>query len=116
MNFKSLALSALVALSSFGGVAAQAAPTTCAFRDSQDLVEFTCDLNVRTNANGHTVNDITYFGGGRRYDVSVIFWSDNGNMEYAEVFFNGKRVAMESYVAKNGAWCVSNNATQLCVH
>ena len=115
MNFKSLALSALVALSTVG-VAAEAAPTKCALRDSEGLVEFTCDHSVRRNANGHNVNDFTFFDGGKRYDVSIIFWMNNGQHEYAEVFIDGERTAMSSYEAKNGAWCVSNNSTQFCYH
>ena len=115
MNFKSLALSALVALSTVG-VAAEAAPTTCALRDSEGLVEFTCDHSVRRNANGHNVNDFTFFDGGKRYDVSIVFWMNNGEHEYAEVFMDGERTAMSSYEAQNGAWCVSNNSTQFCYH
>ena len=116
MNIKSLALSALVALSTFGGVAAQAAPTTCALRNSEDLIEFTCDHSLRTNANGHTVNDITFFDGGKRYDWSVIFWTDkSGNPTYAEAWHNGERIVTDAYIAKNGSWCLSNNGSQLCV-
>ena len=116
LNFKSLALSAVIALSSLTGVAAQAAPTTCALRTAQDLEEFTCDHSVRTNANGHKVNDFTFFDGSTRYDLSIIFWMNRGEHKYAEVFMDGKRIAMSSYAAKNGAWCVSNNTTQFCYH
>ena len=116
MNFKSLALSALVALSTFG-VAAEAAPTKCALRDSRDLVTFTCDHSVRTNANGHRVNDIIFFDGAKRHDWSVIFWTNNaGTPTYAEAWHNGDRVVTDAYIAKNGSWCLSNNNTQLCVH
>ena len=116
-NIKSLAFSALVAISTFGGSAVQAAPTTCALRTSSDLEKFTCDHIVRVNANGHKVNDITFFDGNKRYDFSVIYWmNDDNTHNYAEVFYNGDRTPMTSYTAKNGAWCVSNNATQLCVH
>ena len=115
MNFKSLALSALVALSTFGGVA-QAAPTTCALRDSRNLHEFTCDHVLRTNANGHNVNDITFFDNGKRYELSIIFWMTDGSIDYAEVFTEGRRMAMDAYKAKNGSWCISNEGYQLCVH
>lgn len=114
MNIKSLALSAFIALSSLTGVAAQAAPTTCAFRNSAELHEFYCDHTIRTNANGHKVNDFTFFDGDQRHDVSIIFWMNNGQHEYAEVFIDGKRIPMQSYTAKNGSWCVSNNSHQFC--
>lgn len=115
MNFKSLALSAFVALSTFGGVA-QAAPTTCFFRSPSDFDKFTCDHVIRTNNNGHNVNDITFFEDGRRIEISIIFWTDaNGTPEYAETFFNGKRGTTDAYIAKNGAWCTDNANKQFCV-
>ena len=116
LNIKSLALSALVALSTVG-VAAEAAPTKCALRDSSEVIEFTCDHSLRTNANGHRVNDITFFDGGKRYDWSVIFWTnDAGTPTYAEAWHNGQRIVTDAYIAQNGAWCLSNNGNQLCVH
>lgn len=114
MNIKSLALSALVALSTLGG-AAEAAPTTCALRTTQDLKEFTCDRVIRTNSNGHKVNDVTFFGDGTRYDLTIILWTENDVPAYAETWINGERVVMDYYIAKNGAQCVSNNATQFCM-
>ena len=120
LNIKSLALSAAVALSTLTGVAAEAAPTTCALRNSntRDLVTFTCDHNLRHNANGHKVNDITFFDGDKRYDVSIIYWvnDDGTQIEYTEVFSQGKRTVMAGYIAKNGSWCASNAGYQLCVH
>ena len=75
MNFKSLAISAVVALSSIVPVgSAQAAATTCAYRDATDLYEFACDRTVRVNANGHNVNDVTFFINGKRFDQSIIWW------------------------------------------
>ena len=115
MNIKSLALSALVALSTLGGVA-EAAPTTCMIRDSRDFQEFTCDHTLRTNSNGHTVNDITFFGDGTRYDWSVVVWTDvNTNaVEYAEIFTEGKRIVTNAYRAQNGSLCVDNGGAQFC--
>ena len=81
LNFKSLALSAVIALSSLTGVAAQAAPTTCALRTAQDLEKFTCDHSVRTNANGHKVNDFTFFDGVTREDLCMISWWNSGGHE-----------------------------------
>ena len=114
--FKSLAISAIVALSGFTGVAAQAAPTTCALRTATELHEFTCDHSVRTNRNGHNVNDITFFDGGKRYDMSVIWWLDGqGGLEYAEVFMDGQRNAVHAYKAQNGSWCLDNQGSQFCI-
>ena len=95
---------------------AHAAPTKCALRTTSDLQVFSCDHSVRVNANDHKVNDIVFFEDGQRHNVSIIYWLDNDTHEYAEVFINGQRTAMNSYTAKNGSWCVSNNATQLCLH
>ena len=93
-------------------------PTTCALRNKADgyLDTFACDYSLRVNANGHKVNDVVFFNGNKRYDISIIFWKNqDGSPEYAEVFINGERTAMQYYRAKNGALCVSNNKTQLCI-
>lgn len=97
---------------------ASSAPTTCALRDKADgyIDTFPCDHSMRVNANGHKINDIVFFNGNKRYDVSIILWTQNGNPEYAEVFINGQRTAMQYYIAKNNAACVSNNDKQLCFH
>ena len=120
LNIKSLAISAVIALSSLTGVAAEAAPTKCALRNSntRELVTFTCDHSMRHNANGHKVNDITFFNGDNRYDISIIYWlqNDGRQIEYAEVWMNGKRTVMNGYIAKNGSWCASNAGFQFCVH
>ena len=115
MNFKSLLASALLGTSLLGGVA-EAAPTTCAFRDSKGLDTFTCDHSTRRNANGHKVNDIVFFDGSKRHEFSIIWWMSGDVVDYAEVFTNGSRYVMSGYIAKNGAWCTSNNGTQFCVH
>ena len=97
---------------------AYSAPATCAVMNVADnfLETFACDYSMRINANGHKVNDIVFFINDERNDVSIIFWkSQDGNPEYAEVFINGERTAMQYYRAKNGALCVSNNKTQLCI-
>lgn len=113
--FNAIAASTVIASAALVAPA-DAAPTTCALRTESNLEEFACDHSIRVNANGHKVNDIAFFDGRQRYDVSIIYWTENGAHEYAEVFINGQRTAMESYTAKNGSWCVSNNATQLCLH
>ena len=78
MNIKSLALSALVALSTFGGVA-EAAPSTCAYRQDRGAVtEVYCDVHKRTNANGHNVFELTFYNNGTLSKMSVVLWKDNG--------------------------------------
>lgn len=115
MNFKSIALSALVALSTLGG-AAEAAPTTCALRGPNVFREFTCDRNIRTNANGDKVNDITFINGTRRAEMSIVLWTEDGAPLYAEVFTDeGARYVTGYYIAKNGAQCIDQDDHQFCM-
>ena len=115
--FKSILAASALALATFTSTVANAAPNTCAFLHNGDLQEFTCDHSIRTNANGHRVNDLVWFDpNGKRVDVSIIWWTDNGAIEYAEMFVGGQRTAAQGFVAKNGAWCVRNNARTFCVH
>ena len=119
LNIKALALAATLSVGSIFSGAAQAAPTTCALRDQAkgEVVTFTCDHSLRTNANGHVVNDVVWFdNNGNRTDVSIIWWLNNGNITYAEMFADGNRHVTDGYKAQNGSWCVSNNGMQLCVH
>ena len=86
-------------------------------KEDNFLDKFSCDHSVRVNANGHKVNDIVFWTNDERYDVSIVFWKkQDGDPDYAEVFINGERTAMQYYIAKNNAICVSNNETQLCFH
>ena len=114
MNFKSIGIGLAAAASVLGVTPAQAAPTECAFLQGDDLLEFPCDLNVRTNANGHKVNDIVFFDGNQRFEWSIIVWSKNGVPEYSELFHAGRRVVANAYKAKNGFLCVANNDTTFC--
>ena len=114
MNFKALAFSAFVAISSLGG-AAQAAPTTCAFVDNSGVEKFTCDHSIRRNANNTKVNDVVFFENGNRIELSIIFWTEDGEPVYAEMFNAGDRVVTDAYIAKNGMWCVENNGTKFCL-
>ena len=116
MNFKSLAISAALAVSTFTGVVANAAPTKCAMRTPSNLVEFGCDQHSRINANGHKVQDITFFDGGKKYQFTIVLWltSDGKDFDYAEVWHNGSRVTTNAYLAKNGSVCIDNNDHQLC--
>ena len=116
MNFKSLAISALLAISSIGG-AAEAAPTTCFVKHAGESAEVHCDLHTRVNNNGHTVNDIALFHGNESFRMSVIYWTDgDGNPTYAEVFADGNRAANRWYVAQNGAYCMERTGTVICVN
>jgi len=113
--FKSLAVSAAIFLSTLTGVAANAAPTTCAVRGPELFEEFSCDHHSRINANGHKVQDVTYFYEGVKYQWTMVFWLDNNrDLDYAEVWYNGKRVTMDAYLAKNAAICIDNNNHQFC--
>ena len=91
LNFKSLALSAFIALSTFGGVAAQAAPSTCWLGNNASggsIPAQNCDVHVRRNANGHNVIDVMTPVDGQT--MTVILWMDDyGNPSYAEVVFHG---------------------------
>ena len=105
-NFKAIALSGLIALSTFGGVAVQAAPSSCAFRENHSYGQATevfCDVHERTNANGHTVYDVTFFEDGKQMTLSVVLWTQKGNPAYAEVFAQGERATTSWFYAKNGA-------------
>ena len=115
MNFKSLAVSAAIFLSALTGLAANAAPTTCAVRSPELFEEFNCDHHSRINANGHKVQEVTYFFDGTKYQWTMVFWLDsNRNLDYAEVWYNGRRVTTSAYEAKNGSVCIDNNDHQLC--
>ena len=116
MNFKPLAAAyaAAASLAVLSSAPAQAAPTTGAYRTPSELIEFTCDHSVRVNANGHNVNDIVFFDGGKRYELSVIVWSTNGVFDYAEGWYNGERFVSNVYEAKNGSWCLDRDGSQFC--
>ena len=109
-NFKAIALSGLIALSTIGG-AVQAAPSTCAFRENHSYGQATevyCDVYERTNANGHTVYDLNFYQDGELTKMSVLLWTDSGKPAYAEVFFEGDRITTSWFTAKNGAIGLSN--------
>lgn len=118
MNFKSLLLGAAAAASVLVGSApAEAAPATCAYRSPGDFFEFTCDVTTRRNANGHKVVDAVFFDDGVRYKWSIVFWTEKGELSYAEAWFNDSvRLVTDAYVAKNGAYCIDNNNNQFCIY
>ena len=70
------------------------------------------------NANGHKVQDVTYWIGDTKYEWSIVLWLDPSTktIDWAESFINGKRIVMNAYVAKNGSVCIDNNNIQLCIH
>ena len=74
----------------------------------------TCDVNVRTNANGHNVIDIyTPIDGGM---MSVILWTDDySNPEYAEVFFEDIKFNMNYRYDNAGDLHLWNDRTEFYV-
>ena len=115
MNFKSLVLGAAAAASVLvGNAPAQAAPAECAWLQGNSVDVFPCDRHIRTNANGHVVNDIVWFVGNERFAWSIIVWSDDGVPHYSELFYRGQRIVGSAYRAKDGSLCVTNNNTTFC--
>ena len=114
-NLKALALSAALAATTLFGGAAEAAPKECVFIYGNDVVNTTCDHSVRVNSNGHNVDDMVLFGrNGSKMEFSVIWWQTNGQHDYVEVFYEGKREAHSSYTAKNGMWCFAARNWRFC--
>ena len=97
---------------------AYSAPKTCALSNTKyDYVhKFTCDHSMRVNANGHNVHDVVFYEENKRYDMSIVLWTVDGDPEYAEVFVMGKRSTMRYYVAENGVLClVTPNDKLMCI-
>ena len=109
--------STLAALATVAGLTgfiapAQAAPQTCAIRtpDHSRVIEASCDVHTRVNANGHRVNDITMFKNGRAMKMSIILWKNaDGTPDYAEAFYQGKQEAVPYFRAQNGMFGVVAN-------
>ena len=102
INFKALAASALIAVSTFGAIApANAAPTNCWILGNDSSASrqaFRCDVTRRTNANGHTVFDVKHFKNNGA-SFTVVFWTD----DKAEVIFAGEEpITLPSYTDKDG--------------
>ena len=106
MNFKSLALSVLLGISTVtGSLAANAAPSTCWLGTnarSGSIPAQDCDVHVRRNANGHNVIDVMTPIDGQT--MTVILWSDSyKNPTYAEVIFhNIGRTTMNYRIDSDG--------------
>ena len=101
MNFKTLALSSVLALSSiFGGVqSAQAG--TCWFDDrgTGDLHPSYCKTSHRVNSNGHTVWDVIDYNGDK---VTLVFWVTRPGDRYGDV-----ELIMDGIVTR-GRWYYDN--------
>ena len=88
--FRQLLATAATAVCCLGNPAALAAPTTCWVSSTQPVAgqrvaPQVCDIDLRFNANGHTVIDlVTVSDGGQ---ISIVLWADQGEPTYAEVFF-----------------------------
>lgn len=101
-NLKTLAASALIAVSTFGAVApAQARPTNCWIlgnASNANSKPFRCNVHRRVNANGHTVFDVKHYQG-RGASFTVVFWTD----DTAEVIIPGESpMRLRSYTDKDG--------------
>ena len=88
--FRQLLATAATSVCCLGNPAALAAPTTCWLSSTQPAIgqrvaPQVCDIDFRSNANGHTVIDlVTVSDGGQ---ISIVLWADQGEPTYAEVFF-----------------------------
>jgi len=92
--FKSLLAATTIALAT--ALPSFAAPSTCWLSSNArngSLPGQTCDVNVRTNDNGHNVIDVyTPIDGAM---LSIVLWSDNNrNPDYAEVFYQDSKFNM----------------------
>ena len=105
--FRQLLATAATAVCCFGNPAALAAPTTCWVSSTepargQRVDPQVCDIDLRYNANGHTVIDlVTVSDGGK---ISIVLWQDYaGEPTYAEVFFEKSGRTLWQYrVDKDG--------------
>ena len=99
-NFKVLAATALIAVSTFGAMTpANAAASKCWIRHRGNTARpFHCNVNRRTNANGHTVFDVTHYQN-KGASFTVVFWTNRT----AEVIFAGKApVSVPFYIDRDG--------------
>ena len=104
--FRQLLATAATAVCCLGNPAALAAPTTCWVSSiqpvkGQRVAPQVCDIDLRFNANGHTVIDlVTVSDGGQ---ISIVLWADQGEPTYAEVFFeNSGRTIWQYRVDSDG--------------
>ena len=101
-NLKTLAASALIAVSTFGAVVpAQARPTNCWIlgnAPNANSKPFRCNVHRRVNANGHTVFDVKHYQGNGA-SFTVVFWTD----DIAEVIIPGESpMKMRFYADRDG--------------
>ena len=118
--FKQLASLAAIATLTFGGIAPSfAAPSTCAYREGRGSVtEARCDVHTRRNANGHVVHDITLMNGGRTMRLTAVLWmNQDGSPDYAELISpDGSRISAPLFIAKNGAYGITENGKTFYFH
>ena len=98
-NFKALAASALIAVSSFGAIApANAAATNCWIRESGRTAQpFRCNVTHRVNANGHNVWDVVHYEN-HGASFTVVLWTDNT----ADVVFKDQSLRVPTYTDSDG--------------
>ena len=113
--FYSSSTALVLAVASLGlfSTEADAAPTTCAYRQGRGTVtEVSCDVHKRYNANGHKVFDVTLFGNNTQLVTSFVFWQEqDGTPTYAEVFQKGTRETATWFYTKNGAVGVNSSTS-----
>ena len=99
--FKQLLISSALAVSLIPPVSAEPVRCWIDADNQQDRVpQQVCDLSARTNANGHTVVDLTDDQG---TTVSIVMWKDrSGNPLYAEMFFPQGRQIWQWKVDRDG--------------
>ena len=101
-NFKAIAASALIAVSSFGAIApANAAATNCWVVGNHQTASrrpFRCNVNRRINANGHIVWDVTH-NQQNGANFTLVLWTD----DTADVSFtDGTSVHVPAYTDSDG--------------
>lgn len=87
--FKSLIAASVLAVAT--AMPSFAAPSTCWLASNSqggDIPAQSCDVHLRTNANGHRVIDVMTPADGQT--ATIILWTDSRrNPSYAEVIFHG---------------------------
>ena len=95
--FKSLIAASVLAVTT--ALPVFAAPSTCWLGTNargDEIPAQSCDVHIRTNANGHRVIDVMTPVDGQ--SATIVLWSDNyGKPSYAEVIFHGLGRATMSY-------------------
>ena len=101
MNFKALAATAAISLSTVFGAAPQKPRSTIAGSWRLARQGACLPVNRRINANGHKVHDIRHLQRVRRQLRHLLF-ENPGGYGIAEVFVAGKRIELEYWEDSDG--------------